>query len=92
MIATLLGKKIGMTQVYDAQNVMVPVTVVEAGPCPVVQIKTIESDGYNAVQLGFGMRESRAGDNRAPFQDRSEERRVGKECCALCRSRWSPYH
>jgi large subunit ribosomal protein L3 len=54
MIATLLGKKIGMTQVYDAQNVLVPVTVVEAGPCPVVQVKTIESDGYNAVQLGFG--------------------------------------
>ena len=54
MIATILGKKIGMTQVYDAQNVLVPVTVVEAGPCPVVQIKTIESDGYNAVQLGFG--------------------------------------
>ena len=54
MIATLLGKKIGMTQVYDAQNVLVPVTVVEAGPCPVVQIKTVENDGYNAVQLGFG--------------------------------------
>src|ERR1700694_3303423 len=54
MIATLLGKKIGMTQVYDAQNVLVPVTVVEAGPCPVVQIKTVESDGYHAVQLGFG--------------------------------------
>lgn len=54
MIATLLGKKIGMTQVYDAQNVLVPVTVVEAGPCPVVQVKTIESDGYHAVQLGFG--------------------------------------
>ncbi len=44
-----------MTQVYDAQNVLVPVTVVEAGPCPVVQIKTVESDGYNAVQLGFGV-------------------------------------
>lgn len=55
MIATLLGKKIGMTQVYDAQNVLVPVTVVEAGPCPVVQIKTVASDGYNAVQLGFGV-------------------------------------
>ena len=53
MIATLLGKKIGMTQVYDAQNVLVPVTVVEAGPCPVVQVKTAESDGYNAIQLGF---------------------------------------
>lgn len=43
-----------MTQVYDAQNVLVPVTVVEAGPCPVVQVKTVENDGYNAVQLGFG--------------------------------------
>ena len=54
MITTLLGKKLGITQVYDAQNVLVPVTVVEAGPCPVVQVKTVETDGYNAVQLGFG--------------------------------------
>jgi len=53
MITTLLGKKIGMTQVYDAQNVLVPVTVVEAGPCAIVQVKTTEVDGYNAVQLGF---------------------------------------
>jgi len=53
MITSLLGKKIGMTQVYDAQNVLVPVTVVEAGPCAVVQVKTTETDGYNAVQLGF---------------------------------------
>ena len=45
MIATLLGKKLGMTQIYDAENVLVPVTVVEAGPCPVVQVKTVESDG-----------------------------------------------
>jgi large subunit ribosomal protein L3 len=69
MIATLLGKKIGMTQVYDAQNVLVPVTVVEAGPCPVVQIKTVESDGYHAVQLGFGaqkaVRTSKAEANHA---------------------------
>ncbi len=53
MISALLGKKIGMTQVYDAQNVLVPVTVVEAGPCPVVQVKNTETDGYNAVQIGF---------------------------------------
>lgn len=59
MIATLLGKKIGMTQVYDAQNVLVPVTVVEAGPCPVVQVKTVETDGYNAVQLGFGTQKAK---------------------------------
>ncbi len=54
MISTLLGKKIGMTQVYDAHNVLTPVTVVEAGPCPVVQVKTVATDGYNAVQIGFG--------------------------------------
>jgi large subunit ribosomal protein L3 len=53
MISSLLGKKLGMTQVYDANNVLVPVTVVEAGPCPVVQVKTLEKDGYNAVQIGF---------------------------------------
>ena len=53
MISSLLGKKIGMTQVYDAQNVLIPVTVVEAGPCAVVQVKTEASDGYNAVQIGF---------------------------------------
>ncbi len=56
---TLLGKKIGMTQVYDEQNALVPVTVIEAGPCPVVQVKTVESDGYNAVQIGFGKRKDR---------------------------------
>ncbi len=53
MISSLLGKKIGMTQVYDAQNVLIPVTVVEAGPCSVVQVKTVATDGYNAVQIGF---------------------------------------
>ncbi len=53
MINTIIGKKIGMTQVYDDNNVLVPVTVVEAGPCPVVQVKTVDSDGYNAVQLGY---------------------------------------
>lgn len=59
MISSLLGKKIGMTQVYDAQNVLVPVTVVEAGPCAVVQVKTVETDGYNAVQIGFSTKKSK---------------------------------
>ena len=59
MIFTLIGKKIGMTQVYDAQNVLVPVTVVEAGPCTVVQVKTVASDGYNAVQLGFSSKKAK---------------------------------
>ena len=53
MINTLLGTKLGMTQVYDGDNVLVPVTVVEAGPCPVVQVKSPEKDGYHAVQIGF---------------------------------------
>ncbi len=53
MISSLFGKKIGMTQVYDAQNVLVPVSVVEAGPCSVVQVKSLETDGYHAVQIGF---------------------------------------
>lgn len=53
MPVALLGRKIGMTQVYDESGNIVPVTVVEAGPCPVLQIRTKERDGYSAVQLGF---------------------------------------
>ncbi len=59
MISSLLGKKIGMTQVYDSANCLVPVTVVEAGPCAVVQVKTTETDGYNAVQIGFSTKKSK---------------------------------
>src|SRR3954466_11196623 len=59
MISEILGKKLGMTQVYDAQNVLVPVTVVEAGPCSVVQVKTVATDGYNAVQIGFSMKKEK---------------------------------
>ena len=54
MAKGILGKKIGMTQIFEADGRMIPVTVVEAGPCLVVQNKTEETDGYNAVQLGFG--------------------------------------
>lgn len=49
----ILGKKIGMTQIFDAEGRVVPVTVLEAGPCVVLQKKTVETDGYNAIQLGF---------------------------------------
>ena len=52
-MAILLGKKIGMTQVYDEAGNLLPVTVIQAGPCVVMQVKTTETDGYNAVQLGF---------------------------------------
>src|ERR1700722_5605340 len=53
MTPALLGTKVGMTRVYDEKGTVVPVTVVLAGPCHVTQVKTVESDGYNAVQLGF---------------------------------------
>ena len=54
MQKALIGKKIGMTQIFDEKGNVVPVTVVEAGPCVVAQKKTVENDGYAAVQLGFG--------------------------------------
>ena len=54
MTKGLIAKKIGMTQIFDENGKVVPVTVVEAGPCVVVQKKTVENDGYEAVQLGFG--------------------------------------
>ena len=50
----LIGKKIGMTQIFDENGLVIPVTVIEAGPCVVAQVKTSETDGYNAIQLGFG--------------------------------------
>ncbi len=50
----IIGKKVGMTQIFDEAGKVIPVTVIEAGPCTVVQKKTIETDGYEAVQLGFG--------------------------------------
>ena len=54
MAKGILGKKLGMTQIFEADGRLIPVTVVEAGPCVVLQNKTVETDGYNAVQLGFG--------------------------------------
>lgn len=53
MIKGLLGKKVGMTQIFDESGVAIPVTLIEAGPCYVTQIRTVENDGYAAVQLGF---------------------------------------
>lgn len=52
----IIGKKVGMTQVYDEKGTLVPVTVIEAGPCVVLDVKTQERDGYTAVQVGFGSR------------------------------------
>jgi large subunit ribosomal protein L3 len=59
-MAMLLGKKVGMTQVFDESGKLLPVTVIQAGPCTVMQVKTAETDGYSAVQLGYAdIKESR---------------------------------
>lgn len=54
MVSTILGRKLGMTQIFDEDDNFVPVTVILAGPCTVSQVKTKETDGYEAVQIGFG--------------------------------------
>ena len=54
IVKGILGTKLGMTQLWDENNKVVPVTVIQAGPCVVTQVRTPEQDGYNAVQLGFG--------------------------------------
>lgn len=53
MQKAIIGKKVGMTQIFDAEGKVIPVTVIEAGPCPVIQKKTVEKEGYDAVQLGY---------------------------------------
>ena len=50
----IIGRKVGMTQIFDEKGNVIPVTVIEAGPCVVAQVKTVEKEGYNALQLGFG--------------------------------------
>ena len=53
MNKAIIGRKLGMTQIFTPDGKVIPVTVIEAGPCPVVQVKTVERDGYSAVKLGF---------------------------------------
>jgi large subunit ribosomal protein L3 len=64
----ILGKKLGMTQVYDEDNNLVPVTIVEAGPCPVLQVKSVSTDGYSAVQIGFNPRGKTPNNPNKPSQ------------------------
>ncbi len=71
----LIGRKIGMTRVFDEDGVATPVTVVEAGPCPVVQVKTEERDGYSAIQLGF----DRQKETRASKAETAHAAKVGLE-------------
>lgn len=54
-MAAIIGRKLGMTQIFGEDGERIPLTVIEAGPCPVTQVKTAETDGYDAVQLGFGV-------------------------------------
>ena len=54
MNKTLIGRKVGMTQIFDNKGTVIPVTAIEAGPCIVAQVKNTDTDGYNAIQLGFG--------------------------------------
>lgn len=68
MVKGILGRKVGMTQVYTEAGVAVPVTVIEAGPCHVLQVKTVDRDGYEAVQLGFD-------DKARPSADNNRKRR-----------------
>jgi large subunit ribosomal protein L3 len=55
----IIGRKIGMTRIFDEMGKSIPVTVIEAGPCPVVQVKTKAADGYDAIQIGFGPRKAK---------------------------------
>ena len=69
----IIGRKLGMTQIFDEAGSVVPVTVIEAGPCPVVQVRTAEKDGYTAVQLGFGAQK----DKRASKAERGHAVKAG---------------
>ena len=60
MNKAIIGRKLGMTQIFSPDGKVIPVTVIEAGPCPVVQIKTVEHDGYQAVKMGFGKTSEKA--------------------------------
>ena len=74
-MAGLIGKKIGMTRIFNEDGAVVSVTVVEAGPCPVLQIKSAETDGYTAVQLGFGAQK----DKRASKAEKGHAAKAGVE-------------
>ena len=71
----IIGKKLGMTQIFDESGAVVPVTVIEAGPCPVVQVRSADRDGYSAVQLGFGKQK----DTRASKAEKGHALKAGLE-------------
>jgi large subunit ribosomal protein L3 len=71
----IIGRKLGMSQIFDENGTVVPVTVIEAGPCPVVQVRSQEKDGYTAVQLGFGQQK----DRRASKAEKGHALKAGLE-------------
>lgn len=70
----ILGRKLGMTRIFDGDGASVPVTVIEAGPCPVLQVKNVEKDGYNAVQIAFGA----AKDKHVTKPEQGHQNKAGK--------------
>lgn len=74
MTKGILGQKVGMTQVYDESGRAVPVTVVKAGPCHVLQVRTVDRDGYEAVQLGYRDKKRSKGTRSRPSQASRAER------------------
>lgn len=79
MLYTLIGKKISMTQVYDEGNALIPVTIIEAGPCPVSQVKKKETDGYNSIQISYGKR--KASRSRKPIE--GHFKKAGVQPCQI---------
>ena len=69
MKKAILATKVGMTQIFNEDGVLTPVTVLQAGPCVVTQVKTVDNDGYDAVQVGFGEKKERV-TTKQVFQER----------------------
>ena len=74
MFTGILGRKVGMTQIYSESGESIPVTVLEAGPCPVLGIRTVERDGYSALQLGYQDKKRPVGKRKRPSQASRSER------------------
>src|SRR3954453_16300455 len=75
MLVGLLGRKVGMTQIYEADGTAVPVTVLECGPCTVLQVRNAERDGYHALQLGFDDKKRKS----ATLAERGHAKKVAAE-------------
>ena len=82
MKKAILATKVGMTQIFNADGVLVPVTVLEAGPCSVTQIKTVENDGYSAVQVAFADKKERIVNKDANGKKEIREERDCNICCS----------